>query len=113
MTCRVCGSEMMDGACETCIRWFGKSSAVTECERCGREYGGYPLVENALALTLRLAVGDVPWNPRQHCPYCRIAAHAAGHPPGPCQEQQRAGHSPVSSQRSSPAFAVKPVCFSP
>ena len=76
MTCRVCGSEMTDGACETCIRWFGKSSTATECEGCGREYGGYPLVENVLALTLRLAVGDVPWNPRQHCPDCRIAAHA-------------------------------------
>ena len=85
MTCRVGGSEMMDEACETCIRWFGKSSAVTECERCGREYGGYPLVENALALTLRLAVGDVPWNPRQHCPDCRIAAHAAGDQTGPDQ----------------------------
>ena len=85
MTCRVCGSEMTDGACETCIRWFGRSSTATECEECGREYGGYPLVENVLALTLRLAVGDVPWNPRQHCPDCRVAAHAAGDQNGPDQ----------------------------
>ena len=85
MTCRVCGSEMTDGACETCIRWFGKSSTATECEGCGREYGGYPLVENVLALTLGLAAANVPWNPRQHCSDCRIAAHATDDRGGPEQ----------------------------
>ena len=85
MTCRVCGSEMTDGACETCIRWFGKSSTATECEGCGREYGGYPLVENVLALTLGLAAANVPWNPRQHCTDCRIAAHATDDLGGPEQ----------------------------
>ena len=85
MTCRACGSEMTDGACETCIRWFGKSSTATECEGCGREYGGYPLVENVLALTLGLAAANVPWNPRQHCTDCRIAAHATDDLGGPEQ----------------------------
>ena len=85
MTCRVCGCEMTDGTCETCIRWFGRSSTATECEGCGREFGAFPLVENVVALTLGLAVGDVPWNPRQHCPDCRIAAHATGDQGGPDQ----------------------------
>ena len=85
MTCRVCGSEMTDGACETCIRWFGKSSTATACEACGREFGAFPLVENLVARTLELAVGDAPWIPRQHCPNCRIAAHATDDLSGPEQ----------------------------
>ena len=85
MTCRVCGSEMTDGSCETCIRWFGRNSTATECEGCGREFGAFPLVENVVALTLGLAVGEVPWNSRQHCSDCRIAAHATDDRGGPEQ----------------------------
>ena len=85
MTCRVCGSEMTDGACETCIHWFGKSSTATECEGCGREFGAFPLVENLVSLTLGLAAANVPWNPRQHCTDCRIAAHATDDQGGPEQ----------------------------
>ena len=85
MTCRVCGCEMTDGSCETCIRWFGRSSTATECEGCGREFGDFSLFENVVALTLGLAVGDVPWNSRQHCSDCRIAAHATDDRGGPEQ----------------------------
>ena len=85
MTCRACGNEMTDGACETCIRWFGKSSTATECEGCGREFGAFPLVENLVALTLGLAAANVPWKPRQHCTDCRMAAHATGDLGGPEQ----------------------------
>lgn len=85
MTCRVCGSEMTNGSCETCIRWFGMSSTAIECAGCGREFGALLLVENLVALTLGLAVGDAPWIPRQHCPTCRIAAHATDDQSGPDQ----------------------------
>ena len=85
MTCRVCGCEMTDGSCETCIRWFSRSSTATECEGCGREFGAFPLVENLIALTLGLAVANVPWNLQQHCPDCRIAADATDGQGGPEQ----------------------------
>ena len=76
MRCGVCGSEMKNGACSTCVGWFGTSSKVTECKVCHQDYGSFRLVERQVALGLGGGYfARVHWSPWQRCPSCRIKSH--------------------------------------
>ena len=76
MTCGVCGSEMKNRACSTCVRWFGTSSKVTVCKVCHQDYGSFRLVERQVALGLGGGYfARVHWSPWQRCPSCRIKSH--------------------------------------
>ncbi len=52
LICGVCGSQMVEEGeeykCKTCEYFFGMSSLVKQCEKCGVNYGAYPAVENKI-----------------------------------------------------------------
>jgi len=72
--CGICGTIMRktgeDYSCPTCEHFFGNSSIVKKCERCGQLYGSFPALERYV----RAYHGDwyekAYWG-RNICPTCR------------------------------------------
>jgi len=76
--CSVCGKSMTknennEWICKTCHYFFGISSKPVKCEKCGRLYGSYPVVErkteDAMG-SLGHGLAKDEWK-EKHCPKCR------------------------------------------